>query len=94
MPEVQCVVTFSKMTHTYAKDGRVTYAMPGVCWGTATDRVNRQVNFHVDAVWIPAEEIAHETGRIFDLGSIGPCFSGEAPRYSLTATSAKVAIPG
>lgn len=74
IPTVQCAVPFSKITHTYAKDGRVTYAMPGVCWGTATDGVNRQVNFHVDAVWIPAEEIAHETGRIFDLGSIWPMF--------------------
>jgi hypothetical protein len=74
IPQVQCAVSFPKVTHKYTKDGKATYAMPGICWGTATDGANRQVNFHVDAVWNPAEETALETGWIYDLGSIWPMF--------------------
>ncbi|MGH7369420.1 MAG: hypothetical protein ACREIN_00860 [Candidatus Methylomirabilaceae bacterium] len=74
IPEVKCSVSVNKVTHKYTEDGRATYAMPGMCSALVSDGVYQGVRYHVDAVWNPAEETAHETGRIYDLGSIWPMF--------------------
>ena len=74
--DVRCLVHVNQVTHKYTKDGRATYAMPGLC-SSATPTasgVYQGVRYHVDAVWNPAEETAAETGRIYDLGSIWDMF--------------------